>query len=645
MNKVVTINLNGYLFNIDETAYARLNKYLHELSEHFATTEGGSEIVNDIETRIAELLREWNPDSTSVVMMSDVEKVIAMMGEPWQLGEEKSEKQNEKKENSNSGSSFNQNKIPLRRDTNSKIIGGVCSGAGQYLGVDPVIFRLLFAVSFFVFGSGFLLYIILWMAIPAARPGELESSSMNKRRLYRDAEDHKLGGVCAGLGYYFGIDPVWFRLGFLVAFFIFGTGLILYIIFWIAFPKAVSSADKLRMKGQPVDIDNLEKEYRNNASKSENTFAKTGSMLSELLSNIFRLAGKFIGFISFTAGLFVLFLTLMMIFNHQDLSPFKALADLAINDSIISLSKIGSILMAVGLCAVLLSAGIRLLFNVKFRSGLFYAFGSSIFFAGMVISAVSVGRFVYNFHESATNTERFLYNDCPDTLYIQSSDIAFDSSLKDAWTIHTDDRKLIVKTSENDAKAILCFDELRLVPAKDSVLQLILNKTARAATRDEAQENARKIKFNMTRNDSSISISNGITIDNKNPFAFQNVRMKMRIPVGTVIVLDDNAASMLEDESEWDNSDDSRLYLMTKSGIKSLDEDRAGESDEVSDQNDDEINVTINTDDEESSEKKADVSIHVDKENKKVEIHSKKKTVKTKTRVGPVKIETTESDE
>lgn len=52
------------------------------------------------------------------------------------------------------------------RSASDKIIGGVCGGIGRYLNIDPLIVRIVFAVLFFGYGSGLLLYLLIWILAP-----------------------------------------------------------------------------------------------------------------------------------------------------------------------------------------------------------------------------------------------------------------------------------------------------------------------------------------------------------------------------------------------------------------------------------------------------------------------------------------------
>ncbi|MCF6183708.1 MAG: PspC domain-containing protein [Bacteroidales bacterium] len=89
-----------------------------------------------------------------------------------------------------------------------------------------------------------------------------KKKSRKQKRLYRDEENQIIAGVCSGLGSYFGIDPVIIRLLFVAALVIGGFGTLLYIILWIAVPKAETISQKLEMNGEPVTVSNIEKAIR-----------------------------------------------------------------------------------------------------------------------------------------------------------------------------------------------------------------------------------------------------------------------------------------------------------------------------------------------------------------------------------------------
>ncbi|MAE08181.1 MAG: hypothetical protein CL661_05410 [Bacteroidetes bacterium] len=83
----------------------------------------------------------------------------------------------------------------------------------------------------------------------------------SKKRMFRDIDNRMLGGVCSGLGAYFRIDTVWFRIGFVVAT-LSGLSILAYLILWVIIPPARTVSEKLEMNGDPVTVSNIEKSIR-----------------------------------------------------------------------------------------------------------------------------------------------------------------------------------------------------------------------------------------------------------------------------------------------------------------------------------------------------------------------------------------------
>lgn len=106
---------------------------------------------------------------------------------------------------------------------------------------------------------------------------DLTPSNSPAKRLMRDTDNAIFGGVCAGIAAYWGINPLWVRLLFIISPFItFGTALLVYIIIWISLPEAKTAAEKLQMRGEPVTLDSLKKAANNSESKyrAKETLAK-----------------------------------------------------------------------------------------------------------------------------------------------------------------------------------------------------------------------------------------------------------------------------------------------------------------------------------------------------------------------------------
>jgi len=160
MKKTFSVNLGNRVYSIDDDAYMRLKEYLDRIEGYFSDQKEREDIINDIEMRISELFTERLGDNKQVITLNDVEEVIKVMGDPLEISG--AEEQPRAAQERRSG--------PHRiyRDPDDRMIGGVCSGLGAYLGIDPVILRILF-ILFLIFGIGLLVYIILWIAVPEAR--------------------------------------------------------------------------------------------------------------------------------------------------------------------------------------------------------------------------------------------------------------------------------------------------------------------------------------------------------------------------------------------------------------------------------------------------------------------------------------------
>ena len=152
MKKIININLSGRVIPIEDSAYEKLQAYIESLRRYFANEESRDEIINDIESRIAELLHEKIRKGAAAVTDEDVKEVIASMGTVEDF---------EAEEKENIASSATQllllnkaiskiirmlKKKPrgrLYRDSNDKLIGGVCSGIATYLNVDPAVVSIV----------------------------------------------------------------------------------------------------------------------------------------------------------------------------------------------------------------------------------------------------------------------------------------------------------------------------------------------------------------------------------------------------------------------------------------------------------------------------------------------------------------------
>lgn len=179
MKTTENISLAGYAFTIESDAYGELCTYLNDIREAFKSDANAEEITTDIEERIAELLRE-KCISGMVVDLNMVNDIRRRIGNPKELAQDDVETTEADTNTGQDDSRKNWKSKRLYRNIDEKVFGGVCAGLGNYFGLDKVLFRIALLLIFFItfissyddgpyFFIPILVYISLWIAVPAAR--------------------------------------------------------------------------------------------------------------------------------------------------------------------------------------------------------------------------------------------------------------------------------------------------------------------------------------------------------------------------------------------------------------------------------------------------------------------------------------------
>ena len=140
-------------------------------------------------------------------------------------------------------------------------------------------------------------------------PEETHKSSKEYKtgkRLFRDPDTKIIGGVCSGLAAYFGIeDPLWVRLGAIAFLLMGGLAFPLYILLLIIVPKARTSADKLAMRGERIDINNIAKTIEDEIDNISDTFTELDHKIRSKKKDNNKRSSFFV--IGLLTGLFSLF--------------------------------------------------------------------------------------------------------------------------------------------------------------------------------------------------------------------------------------------------------------------------------------------------------------------------------------------------
>lgn len=160
MKTIIYSSIGGKSFPMDEDACKRLETYLDAFRKHTGDDNLSSEIMEEVEFRIADLFTEsldkCRKDVVNIAMVNDV---IARLGMP------------DGSDMSDLGEESHYDARPTRRfyrDVDEKKLGGVCSGLAYYFDVDVVLFRIVFLAALIIGTIGFWIYVIIWIVAPVA---------------------------------------------------------------------------------------------------------------------------------------------------------------------------------------------------------------------------------------------------------------------------------------------------------------------------------------------------------------------------------------------------------------------------------------------------------------------------------------------
>ncbi|QDA61395.1 PspC domain-containing protein [Hymenobacter jejuensis] len=348
MKKNISINLQGIIFHIEEDGYEILSRYLAEVKAHFSGYRGHEEIVADIESRIAELFSMRLSSTKQVITLEDVEEMVAKMGRVSDFQSADDAEDDEEtlasavaagtaagsytySSGTGSGPSATgaasataatDEPRRLYRDMANRKIAGVAAGIARYFSINPLWIRLGFLVLFFInpvfrhmtpfdnthfdlAGLVLLAYVILWIALPKRYDTPPTDEDPTFKKLYRDTDNGKVGGVSAGLAAYFKVDVVLVRILFIVFIFAGGFSIPVYIILWILLPEAKTVSDKMRMRGDAVTLSGIDNSLRNNAFEAgavPSSNRPVGTFLEELFRNVRPLINFLGNLIRWAAG-------------------------------------------------------------------------------------------------------------------------------------------------------------------------------------------------------------------------------------------------------------------------------------------------------------------------------------------------------
>ncbi|WP_300568582.1 PspC domain-containing protein [Flavobacterium sp.] len=473
-------------------------------------------------------------------------------------------------------------------------------------------------------------------------------TSTGSKKLYRDKDSGILGGVAAGLGHYFGIDVVWIRI-ILVLLVVagFGTGILAYLVLWIVTPEAVTTSEKLEMKGEPITISNIEKkvkeefenvsdkfknaDYNKMGSQVKNSAERIGGTLADVFTKVFGAFAKVLGvfILIFSAamliGLIVGFFALGTI-PFIDM-PWQVYAD-AVNYTSIPFWLVGILgILAIGIpFFFLFILGLKLLVtNLK-------SLGSPVKYTLLALWIIAIGILISLGIKQATESafEGKISNKQDITL-VQNDTLKLKFRYNDLYTKNIDHREdfEFVQDAENHDFIYSNNVELHIVPTQDKIAYMQIEKVAEGKTLTEAKKRAEKIKFDFKVEGNTITLDNYLLTEVNSKYRNQKVKVYLYLPEGTLFYADETTREYIENDHTTDFSFDydtvANTYKIENKDIKCLTCPPDLDGDE--DDDDSSTSVIIN---EDGVKIKNDTVISNNREIKELKINEDGIIIKTK---------------
>ena len=602
MKQVININFQGSVVPIETTAFELLKNYTESLNRHFVNEEGKEEIINDIESRIGELFQERLKKGATCITDDDVNAIIKSMGRP----EDFEAMDGTQHQNTSAPSSTSQQQFAgsntgaqrrLYRNENDKVLGGVCSGLANYFNIDVVIIRIIFVVLLFS-GVGFLTYIIMWVAVPSSAVTEIGGA---RKKLFRDPDEKIISGVCSGIGNYFGINAwiprVLFLLPFLSflsrwghwgGFWDFGdvirftfspTSLIVYIILWIVIPEALTTSEKLAMKGEKVDIDSIKnsvmEEMKGVGKKAEKFGSEASVVISEKakmvagdvqnftrrnrggLGNVIAMIAKIFAYFIIGCVCFGLVMALFAL-GIFSIGVFP-LKDYILKGGWQNAFAWGTLILFIAVPIIgVITWIIRRITKRRSNSKILGLTFGSLWTIGWFCIIMLMASVTRDFKTSSQLDEQpmALTNPQVNKLVVTSS-LPFTKKYYGRNWIRFEPFENLI----DDDTAFVRNVYVEITKSPNDSFKVTMKKTARGNTRAEANNLASLIKFDVSQKDSVLLLEKGIAINKTDKFRNQMVIITVYVPAGKQIRVNKGIGWPVHfGNGRWDGNWDDGFY-------------------------------------------------------------------------------------
>ncbi len=520
MKKTVKVNINGYIFHIDEDAYDILRGWLDALNKKFENEQGGDEIISDIEARVAELFQEQINQQKEVIIAADVENVIKIMGTPEDIcDDEEGEPKNTEK------TYFNESSKKLFRNPDNRFLGGICGGLGSYFNISPIIIRIIFIISIFFYGAGVFVYICVWILLPEAK------TSGNK--LEMQGERITISNIEKTIKQEF---------------------------------KVVKSNFNRWTQSDGY------KKFRVNMGKFGKELLNVLKAFAKAIVAIVGFSLMFSGIISFISFTITYFmggtiaeLSIPEITNTSlKLSDFFELFPMTFS-STLSIIAI-YVVVAIPILA-LVYAGSILLFKYKAKHTIITLTGLGLWFAALIMVLIFGLKAALHYKTSSSYTNSYVVENVnSDTLYLSVSE----NFIHDNEDFFFKIDNLLIST-EDDKTQFFGEPRIDIMKSLSDQIEIKIKFYAHGKTTKDAIEFAREINYNWTQNDSIIEFDHFFTLPDNTKYQVQSVRIILYLPEGKSVYMLDGMTKVIYDiqnmQNMWDNFMVEKMWTMTERGL------------------------------------------------------------------------------
>ncbi len=427
-----------------------------------------------------------------------------------------------------------------------------------------------------------------------------------KRRLYRDPEHRVLGGVCSGLGAYFNMDPVILRILFVVLIFITtGAALLAYIVLWIAVPPAVTTAQKLEMRGQEATVKNIEKSIREEVKEVQESYRKfrqsdtyargkkkmaaAGDVAFNILKLLLKVAVVVMGVVLIIVGILVLLGLISSLIFGQSLMqglPMVWGAEVHLPEVLDYIVEPGAVRW--GLIAIGFLIGIPMLAMIYVGSKLVFHYRSNNTMVGLAMAGVWLIAVIILFVVSTSQIRNFqnensvvVNNTIPcdtcQTLYLELGEDMYKGYAAHGWDLN----HLRVMHARGE-RILLGSPRLDIEKSGNDEFSVSIRKTSRGRTRESARDHASGLEYKYELKDSVLVFDPYFFLEQGDKWRDQKMFITLKVPEGKRIYLNEDMVDIIYDvenvTNTWDREMVGKYWDMKPEGLTLLESKAEEES-------------------------------------------------------------------